>query len=890
VGVDSSGGGRPDAAGGVSRRLEGVRLGAYEIRSLIGAGAMGEVWRAVDTRLGREVALKMLPTEMASDPERMSRFEREAKVLASLNHSNIAVLYGLEHLSSDVGEAAPDAPAETAAVHALVMELVEGPGLDEVIARKAMSFGEAMPILVQITRALQEAHERGIVHRDLKPANVKIRSDGTVKVLDFGLATPRTTRRDGSQSLAPTMSGHRTVVGTMLGSAAYMSPEQARGRQVDRRADIWAFGCVLYEMLTGRRAFEGDSLSETLASVLRDEPAWSVLPADLDPVARHVIRRCLAKDPDRRFHDIADVRIELEEAAGATESQSRRRPSRRRWAVTAALAAVALGIGAVAAWLPGTLGSGGGSMPSYRALTYRSGHVASARFAPDETTVVLGMSTADRPLALMATSTDSIESRYLDLPPGDILGIADDGRMAVLLDRRREGSWISVGTLALADLVGGAPRPIDERVNDGDISPDGGELAVVREVGRIQRLEYPIGRTRFETNGWISHVRISPDGRRVAFLHHPHYGDDRGLVAVAEADGTVIELTEELPDSVQGLAWTPDGSSVWFSAYVFGQGGVVWSVRPGEPRREKLRSPISVRLRDIASDGRLLLVAGDSRAEIAGVLGDATRERRYEGWNDDSLGGLSADGELFAGNMQVSTVDGEYAVFVRRADGPRAVRIGYGNVFGMSPDGRWVFTHKLVSERSSLTLLPTGTGSPRAFDLGGVVPVSSGAALATPSSDGRYVAFNGFDVDVGPRIYVLDTDGGTVAPVGPVGTRGAVISPDGARVASVAPGGRVTVYAVDGGQAAVVASARAGEEPLQWSRDGRSVLVWDRVLPARILRIGLADGSREPVLEVMPSDPAGVLYGNLLLSPGGEHYVYRYRRDVSTLYLVEGVR
>ncbi len=879
----------PDAAEGVSRWPAGARLGPYEIRSLIGAGAMGEVWRAVDTRLGREVALKVLPTEMANDPERMARFEREAKVLASLNHPNIAVLYGLEHLAPDFGEVARP-PQEPATVHALVMELVEGPGLDELVARSPMTFDEAMPILVQITRALQEAHERGVVHRDLKPANVKIRPDGTVKVLDFGLATPRTTRRDGSQSLAPTMSGHRTVVGTMLGSAAYMSPEQTRGRQVDRRADIWAFGCVVYEVLSGRRAFEGDSLSDTLASVLRDEPAWNELPADLDPVARHVIRRCLAKDPDRRFHDIADVRIELEEAAGATVPPPRRRPRRRRWAIVAAVAAAAVGIAAAAAWLSTTLAPGGRSMPSFRALTYRSGHVASARFAPDGTTVVLGMSTADRPLALMATSTESIESRYLDLPPGDILGMADDGRMAVLLDRRREGSWISVGTLALADLVGGAPRPIAERVNDGDISPDGEELAVVREVGRIQRLEYPLGTTLFETSGWISHVRISPDGRRVAFLHHPHYGDDRGLVAVAEVGGTVAELTEELPDSVQGLAWWPDGRSVWFSAYVFGQGGVVWSVRPGEPRRETLRSPISVRLRDIAADGRLLLVAGDSRAEIAGLLGGAARERRYEGWNDDSLGGLSADGELFAGNMQVSTVDGEYAVYVRRADGPSAVRIGYGNVFGMSPDGRWVVTHKLASDRSALTLLPTGAGSPRVVDLGGIVPLSSGAALATSSSEGRYLAFNGFDGDVGPRIYVLDTDGGAVVPVGPVGTRGAVISPDGARVASLAPDGRPTVYTVDGGEAAVVASARAGEEPLQWSRDGRSVLVWDRVLPARIHRLGLADGTREPLLEVMPSNPAGVLYGNLLLSPGGEHYVYRYRRDVSTLYLVEGVR
>ena len=218
----------------------------------------------------------------------------------------------------------------------------------------------------------------------------------------------------------------------------------------------------------------------------------------------------------------------------------------------------------------------------------------------------------------------------------------------------------------------------------------------------------------FETHGWISHVRIAPDGYRVAFLHHPYYGDDRGLVVMVEADGVVTELTEEVPDSLQGLAWSPDGRSIWFSAFVFGQGGVLWSVHPGDRPVERLRSPVSLRLQDLGRDGRALIVAGDTRAEIAGLLAGQTEERRYEGWNDDSIGGLADDGTMFAGNMQVATVDGEYAAFARRADGSPPIRIGYGDVFGMSPDARWVFARNMTSDRQKLIMLPTGAGEPRA--------------------------------------------------------------------------------------------------------------------------------------------------------------------------------
>ena len=318
----------------------GSRLGPYEVTAALGAGGMGEVWRATDTRLGRDVALKLLPEDFAADPDRHVRFEREAKLLASLNHPNIATLYGLEHLeidgpatgavgaelasargldrSSAAGEGWPEPiTAGPVRLHVLVMELVEGEGLDDRITRGPIPFEEAIPVARQIAEALEAAHGAGIVHRDLKPANVRIRPDGAVKVLDFGLAkTWDAPTGDAGLSLSPTVTHHATAAGVILGTAAYMAPEQARGRPVDKRADIWAFGVVLWEMLAGRSLFDGETATDVLAAVLTRDPDLAVLPAGTPPALRRLLGRCLERNPKNRLHDIADARIELVDAMG----------------------------------------------------------------------------------------------------------------------------------------------------------------------------------------------------------------------------------------------------------------------------------------------------------------------------------------------------------------------------------------------------------------------------------------------------------------------------------------------------------------------------------------------------------------------------------------------
>ena len=281
----------------------GTRLGVYEVSAKIGEGGMGEVYQARDTKLDRHVALKVLPEAFTADPERLARFEREAKVLASLNHPNIGGIHGLE---------------ESDDTRALVLELVEGPTLADLIGQGPMTIEAALPIATQIADALEGAHESGVVHRDLKPANIKVREDGTVKVLDFGLAKALEPQAEGDPSQSPTLTAAATQMGMIMGTAAYMSPEQARGKAVDKRADIWAFGAVVYEMLTGRRAFEGEDVSLTLSAVLQREPALDALPADVPPVLRAYLHRCFEKDPRQRIRDIGDLRLAMEGAFEAT--------------------------------------------------------------------------------------------------------------------------------------------------------------------------------------------------------------------------------------------------------------------------------------------------------------------------------------------------------------------------------------------------------------------------------------------------------------------------------------------------------------------------------------------------------------------------------------------
>jgi hypothetical protein len=806
----------------------GTRLGTYEVVAPLGAGGMGEVWRARDTKLDREVALKFLPASFAEDPERLVRFEREAKVLASLNHPNIAGIYGFH---------------EHQGVRFLAMEMVPGEDLSRRLKKGTVPLSEAVDLARQIAEALGVAHEQGIVHRDLKPANIKLTPDGKAKVLDFGLAkaldVAATSGPGRDPAMSPTITSLGTVAGVILGTAAYMSPEQARGKTVDKRADIWAFGCVLYEMLTGKLAFHGETISDTMAAVLTREPDWSALPPSVPPRVRELIERCLRKDPKERLRDIGDARIELGDSNRFPNGKTVAVPSSRRWMPLIALVAV------IAALAGGTLigrRAAHTEPPEFRQLTFARGYVHSVRFAPDGQTVIYGAAFEGRPLALFSTRIDSSESRPFDLPGADIAGISRDGQMALLLGRHHYGSWLRVGTLAQASLAGGTPREILEEVFDADISPDGKQFAVV-VVDGDQVLQYPIGKEVFRTRGWIGQPRIASDGKRVAFVDHRVWEDDLGEVKLAEADGKIVRLGPELQYS-HGLSWSPDGSEVWFTAANDSGGCMLWRVVPGDAPRTVLTTPTAMRIQDIAADGHILLVTDEGRATLEGQLAGDTSERTYSWWDNDSASAISTDGTIYAGDNASVVVDGGYSVFFRRGGTP-PVQLGTGVAAGITPDGKFVFSSNLTGNRSTLTVRPVGPGQTRTIDLGGGAPHAA-------SPDGAYSA---------------------------------VISPDGSKVAVGDMKRAMYVVPAAGGAPLPVAGASKTDIPLAWSSDGREILSWDRTLPPRIYRTALDGGHRELVREPVPSDPAGILYGWLTMSSDGRFYLQRYRRVLSSVYL-----
>jgi hypothetical protein len=852
----------------------GSKLGPYEILSPLGAGGMGEVYRARDERLKRDVAVKVLPASFSSDPERLRRFEQEAQAAGALNHPNILAIH-------DVGafEGAPY----------VVSELLEGETLRLRLAGGALPQRKAIDYSVQIAHGLAAAHEKGIVHRDLKPENLFVTKDGRLKILDFGLA--KLTQPEGGageQTNLPTAT-NGTEPGVVLGTLGYMSPEQVRGKPADARSDIFSFGAILYEMLSGKRAFHGESAADTMSAILSKEPPdLSETNRSIAPGLERVVRHCLEKNAEERFHSAHDLAFDLAALSGDSAAGARAVPGPGRGLaprkvslpVAAVLVLGALAAGALSTYAP--LRRSGGEPPRFTRLSFRRGMVQSARFAPDGT-IVYGAAWDGAPFEVFTTRSEGGESRSLGLGSADVLAISRTGEIAISENRHFTRGWENSGTLARVPLSGGAPRELLENVQEADWAPDGQDLLVVRESGGKSRIEFPIGKVLYETTGWISLARLSPRGDRIAFVDHPQRGDNVGSLCTVDLSGRKTVLTTS---TAQGLAWSPDGTEVWASF-----GGTLAAVPRPEVRRILARVPGTTWLLDVSRAGKALVAHSSTRREMVGLAPGETRERNLS-WLDWCFpSDLTSDGRtvLFSEANRLS--EKGYALYVRKTSGAAAVLLGEGSAVALSPDARLALSVLHPFEQTQLELLPTGAGQTRQLPQDGIKYAPQGAWLP----DGNRVLIAGTQEGHSARLYVRDLAGGAARPITPEGIRlyfnGITASPDGKLVTAVDAGDRARIYPVDGGQERPIPGIEVGELPIQWSTNTSLFVSRPGDLPAKVFRIDLTTGRRELVKQVTPLDPAGVFsIDPILMTRDGKAYVYSYRRHLSELYFVEGLK
>ena len=848
----------------------GERLGSYVVLNPVDSGGMGEVYRGRDTRLERDVAIKILPEAFLHHPDRLRWFARESKTLAALSHPNILAIF-------DVGT--------QGGVPYIVTELLRGHTLRECLRNGPLPRRTVVEYGAQIAKGLAAAHSKNVVHCDLKPENIFITTDNQLKILDFGLAKPAPAKAEtqAAANEATTITGKTESIEIVIGTPSYMSPEHMRRATVDARSDIFSVGAILYEMLFGKVAFRARTHVETMNAVLHDEPAKLSDPsASLPPGWDNILRRCLEKNPELRFQSASDLAFAIEKLSEQPTGRSGRKGVSEWWKLAAGLTAV-LVLLAAGWWAAVHLRENVG--PTFRQLIFGRGYIGSARFTPGGESVVYGAAFGGQPRQLFLTRLDGQSSRPMDLP-ADILGISQHGEMAISLGRHNFYNWMTKGDLAVAPLSGGAaPRKLKVVVCDGDIAANG-SLAIVRYGGAMQTLEFPIGKVLFSTSGWVSAPRISPSGDAIAFLEHPLLGDDRGYVSVVDLSGKAKRLTGEWT-SETGLAWSAAGDEIWFTSSTRAEQQILRAVNRSGRLRTVLATLTQLTLQDIAKNGGVLLTSERISTEVAMGQRNAKSVHSLDVADEDAgIHGLSDDGSS-AALVYSGTAGGEdYKTLVVRNDGSEPVVLGDGDPAGISPDGKWILS-LIPSDPSKIILYPTEAGEPRRLDLGSVRWLAGSTSW---SHDGSKVVFTGTEPGKRPRVYLLDPTSGATQAITPEQTSGPLLTPDGQKVLVKDKLMVFSIYPVQGGEPEPTKGITDADMPLRWDDVGRTIYVWDRTLPVKIYRLDPRTGKREFWLEINPPDPSGLLYGYIVLSPDGQSYAYHFRRVLTNLFLAQNLR
>jgi Tol biopolymer transport system component len=845
-------------------------IGHYRVLEKIGSGAMGEVFRARDERLWRDVALKLIRPASSENPDHVRRFELEARAAAALNHPNIVAVY-------DVGlnDGSPY----------IVCELLEGKTLRERLAEGALPVRTVIDYSLQIVQGLIAAHDHRIVHRDLKPENLFVTSDGRVKILDFGVAKLQPAPGDSGRSIEEATTVTRT--GAVVGTVAYMSPEQLRGKPVDHRSDIFSVGAILYEMLTGRRAFRGETAVDTMTAVLlEDPPQINLDQSSVPPSFQRIVRHCLEKEPENRFQSARDLGFALDSLSGAGGERATRLGSSGRQAklVPWAVAAVLL----VATLLLLANRPQPAPAPTYRRLTFEQGTVYSARFAPDYRAIVYGAAWNGKPLQLFSTVGDSLLSQPLNVTDAKLLAISRSGELAVALHGGHLAHLeIEAGMLARTPLAGGSPREVLEDVSWADWDAKG-ELAVVHHAQGRDRIEYPIGHVLYQSNGWISDLRFSPQGDEIAFMDHPAESDDRGSVSLIDLSGRQRILTAEW-ESEDGLAWSPDGKEVWFTGVEKGINRDLLAVNMSGRVRKMLDLPAGLTLEDVAPDGRVLVSQDDERIAMASTARDGKSvDLSWHDWNIAK--DISSDGQSVVFEDASEAAGAHYSVAIRKIDGTPPVQLGEGSAGGLSPDGKWAISI-LTGTPERVTLLPIGPGQPRTIALPGLEHIQNGYAHFL--ADGKHITLNASESGHGARSYLVDLDGGKPIPITPEGITSCLVSPDGQYILRASDAGTpVAVYPIAGGAPHPIPDLEPDFSPVQWSEDDSAVYGFRRgQVPTKVYKVNLVTGKKTLIRELQPTTTTGVVYiAPVVVARDGSRFAYSYYQVSSVLYLISGLR